>query len=264
MIGYGPTLVVQELEKCLNHLPVQASVKELEKYKEKLDQYHRHVFLSAVFSKDGFFIFSAIDTAGRRVVGLSIADPFEKNLAIYSSSVEHDVLRNVYKNLFDKEAPFCKSGIVRLPIHYKALAIVGDEDFLQKEILKEKVYGLQNLSFSQNIDQEHFDKLCRLNQKKIDFAVVYPMDEYILCVLTMPEYIDKDYAPLLSEISRIYKKKYGSPYQGNVEKIKRLNSVLGAFVVPYEVFLKGFDVEKNCLELCQKIKKAHRCVIDLS
>lgn len=264
MIGYGPTLVVQQLKESLDRLPVQASVSELERYKEKLDQYHRHIFLSTAFSKDSFCVFSAIDTAGRRVVGLSISDPFEKNLVIYSSPIEHDVLNTVYKNVFGKGVQFFKSGIVRLPFQYKVIAVVGDDDFVQREILKEKVYGIQNLSFSQSIDQEYFDKLCRLNQKKVDFAVIYPLDEYIVCILTMPEHIDKDYAPLLSEISRIYKRKYGPAYQGNVERIKRLNSVLSAFVVSYENFLKGFDIEKNCLELCQKIKKAYKCVIDLS
>ncbi len=264
MIEYGPILAVQILKKYINLLPVEVGVAELEKYREKLDQYHRHIFLSTVYVQNGFCVFSAVDTEKRKIMGICISDPFEKNLAIYSSSVDCEVLQKAHSELFGKKAEFCKSGITRLPFQYRVLAVVGDEDFLSKEMLKEKIYGLENLSFCQKIDQEHFEKLCRLNEKKVDFAVIYPLDEYIVCILTMPEYVDKDHVSLLSEISRIYRKKYGAPYQGNVGKIKKLTSVLSAFVVSYEDFLKGFDIEKNCLELCQKIKKAYRCVIDLA
>lgn len=264
MIRYGPTLVVQTLESYLSLLPIRVSIEELEKYKEKLDQYHRHVFLSAAYCEGNFCVFSAIDTAGRKLIGVSICDPFEKNLAIYNSSVEYDFFHKIYSDLFGKKVEVFKSGITRLPFQYKVLAVVGDDDFLQKEILKEKVYGAQNLTFSQKIDQKHFDKLCSLNEKRVDFAVIYPLDEYIVCILTMPDDIDKNHAPLLSEISRIYKQRYGATYQGNVEKIKKFSSVLSTFVFSYEDFLKDIDVEKSCLELCQKIRKAYKHVIDLA
>lgn len=264
MIGYGPSLVVEILQKYLTSLPTEIAISELEKHKDKLDQYHRHVFLSTVYAQSGFCVFSAIDTEKRQIIGVSITDPFEKNLMIYNSTFEFEVLQKIYRELFNTKVEFLKSGITRLPFQHKVLAVFGDGDFLQKEMLKEKIYGVENLSFCQKINQQHFEKLRRLNEKKIDFAMIYPLDEYIVCILTMPEYMNKDHASLLSEISRIYRKKYGAAYQGNVDKIKKLSSVLSAFVVSYEDFLKGFDVEKSCLELCEKIKKAYKYVIDLA
>jgi len=263
VIGYGPVSTVEILRKYTDLLPTEGAIAELEKHREKLDQYHRHVFLSTAFKQSGFCVFSAIDTTGRRIVGISISDPFEKNLAIYSSSVQVDVLQKIYGELFGGRAESFKSGITRLPFQYKVLSAVGDDDFLQREILKEKVYGVQNLSFCEKIDQSDFEKLHKLNEKKIDFAVVYLLDEYIVCILTMPENLDRDHAPLLSEISRIYRKRYGAPYQGNVGKIKKLSSVLSTFVVSYEDFLNGYDIEKNCLELCGKVRKAYKFVISL-
>ncbi|MEJ5228714.1 MAG: DUF4895 domain-containing protein [Pseudothermotoga sp.] len=263
MKAIGPDQIVEILKENIEKLPAERAVFELEKYRERLDQYQRHIFLSVVSSEENFSLFSMIDTEGRYALGLSIVDPFEKNLMIYSSTLDCDLLEKLYKNLFGVEPDSVKSGIIRLPFQSKVLTIVGVEELLHREILKEKVYGTENLSFAARIDQETFERLRVLNGKRIDFCTVHLLNDHIVCVLTMPEEFNPDHAPLLAEISRIYRKRYGVPYQGNVGKLKRFSSILTAFLISYESFLNGHDVEQSCTELCTKVRKAYKCIIDL-
>jgi hypothetical protein len=258
--GLGP---FEKLVRCYENLQTEPAFEQLEFYKEKLDQYHKHVLLSTVGAENNFYVFSFVDSSKRRVVGVSIANPFEKNLFIYNSDLEPSCLKEVYFELFEKAPQFMRSGIIRLPFQSRVLSVVGDDDLLEKEILKEKVYGSENLSFAKKIDQRIFDRFCELNAKEIDFARIYFLSDYAVCILVLPDDIDTQYAPLLSEISRIYRKRYGAVYQGNFGKFKRFSSILTAFVIEYNEILKGRDVEKDCLELCEKIRSAYRCIMNL-
>ncbi len=263
MKAIGPDHIIKTLKENIKELSVEEAVFELEGYRERLDQYQRHVFLSVASSQENFSLFSIIDTEGRYALGLSIVDPFEKNLMIYSSTVDCELLEKLYQHLFSVKPDFVKSGIIRLPFQSKVLAVVGVEELLHREILKEKVYGTENFSFAERIDQEDFENLRTLNGKKIDFCTVHLLNDHIVCVLTLPEEFNPDHAPLLAEISRMYRKRYGVPYQGNVGKLKRSSSILTAFLVSYESFLNGYDVEQSCAELCIRVRKAYKCIIDL-
>ncbi len=263
MTSFGPENLTKLLSSYLSKIEVSESLAFLNNHKEKLDQYHRHVFLSSVWKENEFAVFSMVDTSGRRVLGISLTNPFEKNLSLYNAPLHDSLLTEIFVKLFEIQPQFSKAAVVRLPFQSRVLAVVGETDFLEKEILKEKVHGFCNFLFAQKITPEVYAKFRYWNGKKVDFAEIHLLNDFVACVLSSPKGIDQDHIPLLSEIARIYRPKYGNAYQGNVGKFGN-HPILTVFAVDYEQLLKEMDLEKRCSEFCRKILQAYELVIKLA
>lgn len=233
-----------------------------QKHKERLDQFHRHAVLSAVWKENHFSVFSLIDIYGRKILGISLSNPFEKNLSLYSTSNVDFLLSEIFSKLFDQQPQFQKSAVIKLPFQSKAIAVVGEDEFLEKEIFKEKIHSLSFFTFASKINEELYEKFRRWNGKKVDFAQIHLFDDFATCVITIPKSAPLDHASLLAEIARVYRPMYGQAYQGNVKRFGN-SPILTIFTVDYNQLLEGLDLEAKCSQMCSKILKAYDCVISL-
>ncbi len=260
MIAFGAQGVLRILSEYLPSVDTSQSLQFLKGHSEKLDQFHRHVVLSAAWKENTFCVFSLVDTSGRKSLGLCLTNPFEKNLSLFTCPKTDPVVQEAFVKLFNTKPEFLKSAIVRLPFQNKVLAVVGERDFLEKEILKEKVLSLSNFLFAQRITDEIYSKLHSWNGSKVKFAEMHLLDDFAACVLRIPDNVDADHVSLLSEIARVYRPKYGDPYQGNMVRFKDL-PILTIFSVDYDSLLTTMDLDKRCQEFCEKILRAYQCVI---
>ncbi|KAF2957988.1 hypothetical protein AS159_06265 [Thermotoga sp. Ku-13t] len=260
MVSVGPASVANELKRVLERFEVSDFLVQMEAFREKLDQYHRHVVLFSAGRSENFHLFVAVDHLGRRAVGLSIVNPFEKNLPIYSLKSRVEV-EDVYERLFSVGPTFHRCGIVRLPFGFKMICGVGDEDFLGKEIFKEKIYGERKLSFAELVDESIYGQLLSLNNSSIDLMTVRLLDEGILCLLRAPEDVDRSHVPLLAEIAQLLKSKYRFACKAKYQSINFTSPVLASVCIEYERLFSGFDVKSFCHELSKKLMEAYWCVI---
>lgn len=259
-MSLGPRHVVDKLCKVFERFETNQLLSQMEELKERLDQYHRHVVLVSVGGINNFYLFGAVDHFGRKLVGLSIANPFERNLPIYLLQSQLD-LSDIYKELLSVQQQFQRCGIVKLPLNFKALCVVGDEDFLGKEIFKEKVYGERRLSFAEIVDELVYDKLKTLNGSTIDLVGIHLLDEGILCLVKVPNDIEKSHISLLAEIAQVLKGKYASTCEAKYQSVASASPILTSLCFRYEQFFKGFDVENFCRDFSSKLMKAYKCVL---
>lgn len=259
-MSFGPRSIVDKLCKIFERIETNQLLSQMEKLKERLDQYHRHVVLVSVGDIDNFYLFGAVDHFGRKLVGLSIANPFERNLPIYVLQIQLDLV-SIYGELLGARAQFQRCGIVKLPLNFKALCVVGDEDFLGKEIFKEKVYGERRLSFAEIVDEPVYNKLKTLNGSTIDLVKVQMLDEGILCLVKVPGGIDESHVPLLAEIAQVLKGRYPSTCEAKYRSIVSASPVLTSLCFEYDQFLRGFDVESFCREFSSKLMRTYECIL---
>jgi len=259
MIYIGADSIKEKLKK-LSDLDVLNSVLELRKHKDKLDEYHRHAHLTAVSTEKSLSLFLCVDTKGRKIFGLSIQNPLERNSPIYVSKVRIPGLNEMCEKLL-AEGGSQKGGIVRLPIDVRCLAVAGDDDFLRKEIFKEKVYGVARLSFAEKVDDKLFDELVRIHGASFDFAKTYLTNDYILCILFPPHDIDKEHFVLLAEIAGLVRNEMGLSIPASVKPVMGHKKVLSSFAVPYEDVIDGLNVQEICRTFCDKVRRGYRSLI---
>lgn len=259
-MSLGPKSVVAKLCKVFERFETNQLLSQMEELKERLDQYHRHVVLVSVGDTNNFYLFGAVDHLGRKLVGLSIANPFERNLPIYLLQSQLD-LSDTYRELLGVQPQFQRCGIVKLPLNFKALCVAGDEDFLGKELFKEKVYGERRLSFAEIVDELVYDKLKILNGSTIDLVGIRLLDEGILCLIKVPNDVEKSHISLLAEIAQVLKGKYASTCEAKYQSIASASPILTSLCFGYEQFFKGFDVESFCYDFSSKLKRAYECVL---
>ncbi|MCS7174225.1 DUF4895 domain-containing protein [Pseudothermotoga sp.] len=259
-MNFGPKSITNKLSKALEKIEVSKLLSQMENLKEKLDQYHKHVVLASVGEVHGFYLFGAVDHLGRKLAGLSISNPFERNLPIYVLQQQVS-FAEIYEELFGIQPQFHRCGIVKLPLNFKAICVVGDEDFLGKEIFKEKVYGEKKLSFAEIIDELIYNKLKALNSSTIGLIKIRLLDEGILCLVEVPKDIDRSHVPLLAEIAHILKGRYTFTCRTKYQSIVSAAPVLTSLCIDYEHFLRGFDVGAFCQEFSNKLMKAYECVL---
>jgi len=259
-VSLGPKSVADKLHKIFERFETNQLLSQMEGLREKLDQYHRHVILVSVGDINNFYLFGAVDHFGRKLVGLSIANPFERNSPIYVLKSQLDLV-STYEELLGVRAQFQRCGIVRLPLNFKALCVVGDEDFLGKEIFKEKVYGERRLSFSEIIDEAVYNKLKTLNGSMVDLVKVQLLDEGILCLVKVPNGVEKSHISLLAEIAQVLKGRYASTCEAKYQSVASASPVLTSLCFGYEQFFKGFDVENFCRDFSNKLMRAYECIL---
>jgi len=259
MIYIGADSIKEKLKK-LSDLDVLSCLSELKKHKDKLDEYYRHIHLTAISAERSLSLFLCVDTKGRKIFGLSIQNPLERNSPIYVSKVRVPGLNEVCEKLLG-EGGIQKGGIVRLPLDVRCLAVAGDDDFLRKEIFKEKVYGVTRLSFAEQVDDRLFDKLVRIHGASFDFAKTYLTNDYILCVLFPPHDINKEHFVLLAEIAGLVRNEMGLSIPTSVKPMMGHKKVLSSFAVSYEEVIDGLNVQKICQMFCDKVRRGYKSVI---
>jgi len=260
LVNLGPSEVLNQLKNVFERIDAKEFLSHMEAFKEKLDQYHRHVVLLSTGNPDNFHLFVAVDHLGRRTVGVSIVNPFEKNLPIYSLQLRVK-LDDVYEKIFSIQPNFHKCGIVRLPLNFKMVCGLGDEDFLAKEIFKEKVYGERKLSFAEFVNDSIYKRLVSLNNSSIDLVTIRLLDEGILCLFKAPNEVDRSHVPLLAEMAQLLKSKYKFACEAKYKSITSTSPILTSLCIEYDKFLAGFDVQAFCHEFSRKLIQAYECVV---
>lgn len=262
MVSFGPERVVNQLKRVVERPNVQEFLSNMERFKEKLDQYHRHVVLFSTGNLDSFHLFVAVDHLGRKTIGVSIVNPFEKNLAIYTLPLRVQ-MDDVYEEMFNVQPGVHRCGIVKLPLNFKMVCGLGDEDFLGKEIFKERVYGERKLSFAELVDSSTYERLVSLNNATVDLVTIRLLDEGILCLARAPSDADKTHVPLLAEIAQLLKSRYKFSCEVRYKNIVASSPILTSVCIDYEKFLSGFDVQDFCREFSKKLKQAYECILRL-
>ncbi|RKX48513.1 MAG: hypothetical protein DRP25_07355, partial [Thermotoga sp.] len=97
----GPDDVGTILAKYVDRIDSKKSLNVLKGLEDKLDTYHRHVFLERVLPESSLPVSLMVNAKGRIIIFISLSDPFKVSSAIYRSEGFHlNVLKEVVEDLF--------------------------------------------------------------------------------------------------------------------------------------------------------------------
>jgi len=245
--------VKKELESLLKEI---SPVNPLKEYEERLDNVHLHVFLLRVKRHRFPSLFLMMDVSGRKLLNLSVEDPFDREPCIYRVSADvPDTLLSFYRKHF-KEVDSVSSGIFRMPLRVKVLRSVGDETWLQKIFLQEKVRGEEFFLFQERVSEKDLKKLFDLLNSELKLIL---RNEGIDVFLDLPDWVEKDHVPLLHEIGVLLRKKENIQPAQNPEERTFLSLRIG-----YDRFFEEeFDLVSFVGDFLKKLKKIYKVTISM-
>ncbi len=234
----------------------------VEIYAERLDNPHLHVWVTSLRRMGYPSLFLMGDMRGRKMLNLSVEDPFDRCACVFRTDPPPDleVLVSLYKRLFG-QVDVLQAGIFRLPLKVKVLVSGGDEAWLEKLILQEKIRGEEFFSFQEKLSESKLKKL--LDALKFEHKVVL-RNEGVDVFLKRPAWLDEEFVSLMHEAGVLLRKRYGLTGAQNPPKDTFLS-----VRVNYETFLKdAFSLEAFLDGFLEKLNRIYvvlsRCFEEVS
>jgi len=228
----GPNEIGSTLEKYISKIDQKKPLSVLENLADKLDAYHRHVFLERVLPETSLPVSLMVNAKGKIILFVSLSDPFRVSPAIYRSKGYHfDVLEKIAEDLFKGAVTTHDAGIFRLPIRTRFLCALGDDDWIKKELLRESVKGEEYFRYAERVSFDDFKKILEILKCKNPSYDVLVDDNGVHVFLKKPTWVGEEIS-LVHEMAVFLRKKYGFPqtkFSG----------------VPFKAFLSmSFDLEE--------------------
>ncbi|ACB10180.1 MULTISPECIES: DUF4895 domain-containing protein [Thermotoga] len=243
----------RELELLLKETSVHNPLKD---YESKLDNVHLHTFVLRIKRHRFPSLFLMVDTSDRRLLNLSVEDPFDREPCIYK--VEADVPESMvafYTKLFER-VDSVSAGIFRMPLKVKVLRSAGNESWLQKIFLQEKVKNMEFFLFQNRVSDENLEKMMKLLKSRLKIVL---RNEGIDVFLETPEWVDKEHISLLHEMGVVLRKKKGiQPAQNPMEQ-----AFLTLRVGYDQFFEEDFDMEYFAKDFMEKLKRMYEVLVSM-
>ncbi|PLV59732.1 DUF4895 domain-containing protein [Thermotoga sp. KOL6] len=243
----------KEMEQVLKEISLPSPLKN---YENKLDNIHLHVFVVTVKRHRFPSLFIMEDVSGKKLLNLSVENPFDREPCIYklSSNVPEPLLE-FYTEFFGG-VDVISSGIFRTPLRVKVLRSVGDETWLQKIFLRERVKGEEFFTFQQRVSDENLEKLLRVVRSNLRLIL---KNEGIDVFLDVPPWVKEDHITLIHEIGVLLRKKEGiQPAQ---------NPMGQAFLslrIPYDRFFeRNFNLESFVKNFLENVRKIYEILVSM-
>ena len=228
----------------------------LKEYEEKLDNVHLHVFVLRIKKHRFPALFLMINASDRKLLNLSVEDPFDREPCIYRISMGiPDTLLSFYRRLFG-EVDSVSSGIFRMPLRVKVLRSAGDKTWLRKIFLQERVKGEEFFLFQERISNGNLQKLFDLLNSGLKLIL---KNEGIDVFLDLPEWVERDHVSLLHEIGVLLRKKENIQPAQNPEERTFLSLRIG-----YDRFFEeDFDLKSFVESFLDRLKKIYEATISM-
>ncbi|RKX39009.1 MAG: hypothetical protein DRP23_05705, partial [Thermotogae bacterium] len=207
----GPDDVGTILAKYVDRIDSKKSLNVLKGLEDKLDTYHRHVFLERVLPESSLPVSLMVNAKGRIIIFISLSDPFKVSSAIYRSEGFHlNVLKEVVEDLFKETVTAHDAGIFRLPIKTRFLSIFGDDEWIKKELLRECVKSEEYFGYAKKVSSDDFKKILDILKHKNPSYDVLIDDDGVHVFLKKPEWVGEE-TSLVHEMAVFLRRKYGFP-----------------------------------------------------
>ena len=207
----GPDDVGTILAKYVDRIDSKKSLNVLKGLEDKLDTYHRHVFLERVLPESSLPVSLMVNAKGRIIIFISLSDPFKVSSAIYRSEGFHlNVLKEVVEDLFKEAVTAHDAGIFRLPIKTRFLSIFGDDEWIKKELLRECVKSEEYFGYAKKVSSDDFKKILGILKHKNPSYDVLIDDDGVHVFLKKPEWVGEE-TSLVHEMAVFLRRKYGFP-----------------------------------------------------
>jgi len=207
----GPDDVGTILAKYVDRIDPKKPLNVLEDLEDKLDTYHRHVFLERVLPESSFPISLMVNVKGRIILFISLSDPFRVSSAIYRSKGYHlNMLEEIVEDLYKETATAHDAGIFRLPIKTRFLSIFGDSEWIKKELLRESIKGEEYFGYAKKVSSDDFKKILGILKHKNPSYDVLIDDDGVHVFLKKPEWVGEE-TSLVHEMAVFLRRKYGFP-----------------------------------------------------
>ena len=207
----GPDDVGTILAKYVDRIDSKKSLNVLKGLEDKLDTYHRHVFLERVLPESSLPVSLMVNAKGRIIIFISLSDPFKVSSAIYRSEGFHlNVLKEVVEDLFKETVTAHDAGIFRLPIKTRFLSIFGDDEWIKKELLRECVKSEEYFGYAKKVSSDDFKKILDILKHKNPSYDVLIDDDGVHVFLKKPEWAGEE-TSLVHEMAVFLRRKYGFP-----------------------------------------------------
>ncbi len=206
----GPETICEKLEDLVNELEVikKPSVEFLLSHKERVDDLHRVALVHSI--KSDIQIVISVFSEGNMAAGITLSDPFSRSPSPYRMNVDSQIFSKAVGETFGWGISEVKSGIFEFPPKVKFLAVVGDGIWMKKELFQERIRGNENLSFAEKIDEDVFNKILEIKRGSgVSGIRAFIDDEGIHVAFLAPKDIDDKRIPLLSEMAKVVKEKFG-------------------------------------------------------
>lgn len=234
----------------------------VEIYAERLDNPHLHVWVTSLRRMGYPSLFLMGDMRGRKMLNLSVEDPFDRCACVFRIDPPSDLkaMVTLYKRLFE-QVDVLQAGIFRLPLKVKVLVSSGDESWLEKLILQEKIRGEEYFSFQEKISEPKLKKL--FDSLKLDHKVILK-NEGVDVFLRRPTWLNEEFVPLMHEVGVLLRKRYGLIGAQNPPKDTFLS-----LRVSYETFLRDeFSLVAFLDDFLEKLRRIYiillRCFEEVS
>ncbi len=228
----GPEFLTKKLEKVRSALSslVGTSVEFINTHRERIEVFHRSAVIH-VFSC-GFPVVFCVNSEGQTIAGVVLSDPFTKAPSAYRMKLDSSKILEDFEKTFGESPSSFRSGIFDFPPKTRFIAVDGQDEWLEKELLLEEVKGKKLLSFAKEVDKKSYRKLEQLNGGKISEMTYSKVDdEGVHLAVLMPEGFNPSHAPLLSEMAKIIREKMNlSP-----SKLSKLPSLPGRAIALFTI-----------------------------
>lgn len=256
----GPDNLGKILAKYMEKIDPQKPLNVLKDLKNKLDTYHRHVFLERVLTESSLPLSLMVNVKGKALFFISLSDPFKVSPVIYRSKGFYlKVLEEVVEDLFKETLRDHSAGIFRLPIRTKFLSVFGDDEWIKKELLKESIKGEEFLGYARKISNDSFQKIINLLKHKHPSYDVIIDDNGVHVFLKKPDWVGEEVS-LVHEMAVFLRKRYGFP------KTKFSGIPFKTFLsmsFSLEDFLKEEDFSGKIERFLDKLKKVYEYFVSL-
>ena len=206
----GPESVCEKLEELSRRFEFakEPSIEFLLNHKDRVEDLHRVALVHSI--KSDMQIVVSFFSEGQIAAGITLSDPFSRSPSPYRMSVDPQIVSKLVGEIFGWGVSEIRSGIFEFPPRVKFLAVIGPDIWMKKELFQEKIKGDEKLSFAERIDEEVFERILNLKKSSyLDGINVFIDDEGIHIAFSAPDGIDNKRIPLLSEMAKLVREKFG-------------------------------------------------------
>ena len=256
----GPKSICEKLERLSEKFEIlrEPSIEFLLNHRERVDDLHKIALVHSI--KSDLQVIVSIFSNGQIAAGITLSDPFSRSPSPYRMNVDSQVISKIVGEVFGWGVSEIKSGIFEFPPRVKFLAVSGPDVWIKKELFQEKIKGNEKLSFAERIDDDVFERILKLKKSPKSSGInVFIDDEGIHLTFLSPDNVDDKRIPLLSEMAKAVKEKFGIKTSA-FSKISKEKRVFATATFPLDNLWKE-DPLKDAKDMMNRIINGYRAFL---
>ncbi len=239
----GPENLTDKLNKFIEEMrSLSKSIFPfLTSHKDRINVYHRSCAMVRIITNK-FPVVFMVHTDSKETAGIVLTDPFECSPAPYRMSLKDetkDFVKECVEEIFGWKAHDLRLGIFELPPKTRFLALVGNEEHINKIFVVEEIKGQEWMKFATKVSENILQKF--LAYKNTCFGEIsYTMvdDDGLHVVLKAWKDLKESHLSLASEMAKVIREGFKLK-PSKFSKIPEIDGkIIATYTIPFEDFLK--------------------------